>query len=72
MAPISLELEDEDHEGNESNDICDDVRVLDTGRRSKVDTREHDLRPVGPLVCVRCSKSTPPERVKWNLGKFGG
>ena len=29
LAPISLELEDEDYEGNESNDVCEGVRVLD-------------------------------------------
>ena len=72
MAPISLELEDEGHEGNESNDVCDDVRGLDTGRRSKVDTREYDLGPVGPLVCVRDDEGTPPERLEWDLGKLGG
>ena len=30
LAPISLELEDEDDEANESNDVCEDVRFLDT------------------------------------------
>ena len=30
LAPISLELEDEDYEANESNDVCEDVRFLDT------------------------------------------
>ena len=33
LATNSLEFEDEDYEGNESNDVCDDVRILDTGRR---------------------------------------
>ena len=31
LASLSLELEDEDYEGNESNDVYSDVRVLDTG-----------------------------------------
>ena len=37
-------------------------------RRSKVDTCEDNLQPVGPLVCVGGGEDTHPERVKWNLG----
>ena len=71
LAPNSLELEDEDYERNESNDICENIRVLDTGRSSNVDTSEHDLRSVGPLVCVRGTEGTPPKRVQWDPGKLG-
>ena len=72
LAPNSLKLEYEDHEGNESNDVCENIRVLGTGKSSNVDTSEHDLRPVGPLLCVRDTEGTPPEQLEGDLGKLGG
>ena len=35
LASLSLELEDEDNEANESNDVCGDVRFLGTHKTVK-------------------------------------
>ena len=51
------------------------ARVLGSwisARRSKVNTGEDDLRSVGPLVFVRDAEGTHPERIKWNIGYWGG
>lgn len=41
-------------------------------RRSVIDTSEHDLRPVCPLVLARGGEDTRFERVERDIGQMNG